>query len=104
MDFGVNMLASLNENIRELRIQSGLSQVELAKKLNVSKQCVSNWENDNVMPSVEMLVKIADLFKVTTDMLLGKESLEMIDASGLTSEQSAHIRQIIKDLCENNKK
>ena len=98
------MLASLNENIRELRIQSGLSQVELAKKLNVSKQCVSNWENDNVMPSVEMLVKIADLFKVTTDMLLGKESLEMIDASGLTSEQSAHIRQIIKDLCENNKK
>ena len=98
------MLELLNENIRELRIQSGLSQVELAKKLNVSKQCVSNWENDNVMPSVEMLVKIADFFKVTTDMLLGRENLEMIDASGLTSEQSAHIRQIIKDLCENNKK
>ena len=98
------MLATLNENIRELRIQSGLSQVELAKKLNVSKQCVSNWENDNVMPSVEMLVKIADYFKVTTDMLLGRENFEMIDASGLTSEQSAHIRQIIKDLCENNKK
>lgn len=98
------MLASLNENIRELRIQSGLSQVELAKKLNVSKQCVSNWENDNVMPSVEMLVKIADFFKVTTDMLLGRESFDMIDASGLTSEQKSHIRQIIKDLCENNKK
>ena len=94
------MLSSLNENIRQLRVQSGLSQVELAKKLNVSKQCVSNWENDNVMPSVEMLVKIADYFKVSTDMLLGRASSDTIDASGLDEEQKTHIRQIIKDICK----
>ena len=45
----------LNDRIKELRKAFGVSQVELAKALNVSKQCVSNWENDNVLPSIEML-------------------------------------------------
>ena len=38
----------LNERIKELRTASGISQVELAEKLGVSKQSVSNWENDNI--------------------------------------------------------
>lgn len=88
----------LNENIRELRISNGLSQVELAKTLNVSKQCVSNWENDNVLPSIDMLVKIADFFGVSTDYLLGRAPDNTVDISKLTSEQAAHIRLIIKDL------
>ena len=46
----------LNERIRELRNAAGISQVELAEKLGVSKQSVSNWENDNIQPSIEMLV------------------------------------------------
>ena len=92
----------LSENIKELRIQSGLSQVELAKRLGVTKQCVSNWENDNVLPSIEMLVKLADFFRVSTDRILGRCSCDMIDANGLTSEQSAHIRAVIKDICELN--
>ena len=49
----------LNEKIKKLRLSYNMSQVELAKKLGVSKQCVSNWENDNVQPSIEMLVKLA---------------------------------------------
>lgn len=93
----------LNENIKNLRIRSGLNQVEFAKRIGVTKQCVSNWENDNVMPSIEMLIKLADFFKVSTDYLLGKSSDCMIDATGLTDEQSAHIRLLIKDFCELNK-
>ena len=46
---------------------------EFAKIMGVSKQCVSNWENDNIMPSIEMLVKIADFFNVTTDHVLGRD-------------------------------
>ena len=93
----------LNENIRELRISNGLSQVELAKTLNVSKQCVSNWENDNVLPSIDMLIKIADFFGVSTDFLLGRASDNMVDISKLTPEQAAHIRLIIKDIVSVNK-
>ena len=96
---------SLNENIKALRIQSGLNQVEFAKKMGVTKQCVSNWENDNVVPSVKMLVKLADFFKVTTDFLLGRETENLIVADGLSEEQKAHIRLLVKDFSDiNNKK
>ena len=53
----------LNIKIRELRSSYNMSQVELAKALGVSKQCVSNWENDNIQPSIEMLVKLAGWMK-----------------------------------------
>ena len=46
----------LNEQIRELRNIRGISQIQLANKLGVTKQSVSNWENDNILPSIEMLV------------------------------------------------
>ena len=55
----------LNEKIREIRLAKKMSQVELAKTLSVTKQSVSNWENDNIQPSIEMLVKIADAFQPT---------------------------------------
>lgn len=88
----------LNENIKLLRVQHHLSQVDVAKRLSVSKQCVSNWENDNVLPSIDMLVKLADLFGVSTDFLLGRSSELSLDATGLTEVQIAHIREIINDL------
>lgn len=88
----------LNENIRELRIASNISQVELARKLGVSKQSVSNWENDNIQPSIDMLIKIAKVFNVSTDYLLGLNTEKTIDATGLTDMQIAHIRQIIDDI------
>lgn len=89
---------SLNDNIKLLRKQLGISQVELAAELNVSKQCVSNWENDNVQPSIEMLVKLADFFNVSTDYLIGRSSKALLDASNLTDAQRAHISLLIKDL------
>lgn len=92
------MLHSLNENIKKLRVARGMNQVEFARMLGVSKQCVSNWENDNVMPSVEMLVRIADFFKVTTDYLLGRNEESRIDVSSLTDEQKSHISLIVYDL------
>ena len=46
----------LSQRIRELRVAQGYSQVTLAKRLGVSKQAVSNWENDNIQPSIEMLL------------------------------------------------
>lgn len=88
----------LNENIKKLRLARGISQVELAAALHISKQCVSNWENDNILPSVEMLVKIANYFNVTTDYLLGLATEEKISVEGLTEEQIAHLRLIVDDL------
>ena len=89
---------SLNNNIKKLRLSMGMNQVEFAKKLNITKQCVSNWENDNVQPSIDMLVKIADFFKVSTDYLLGRTEAKYLDVSELTDEQVAHLRILIEDL------
>ena len=88
----------LNENIRKLRVALGINQVELAKKLGVSKQCVSNWENDNIQPSIEILMKLAEYFGVSTDYLLGFEEKRTLDVTGLSPEEVAHIQQIIHDM------
>lgn len=87
----------LNQKIRELRLLRSISQVELANILGVTKQSVSNWENDNIQPSIEMLIKLSDYFGVSTDYLLGLEKDEKIDVSGLPTEFATHIRQLIED-------
>lgn len=88
----------LNERIKELRNSLNLTQVELANDLNVTKQCVSNWENNNIQPSVDMLVKIALYFGVSADYLLGLEQKRLLDVSGLTDVQISHISQLVKDI------
>lgn len=90
----------LGENIRQLRLARGIRQEELGRCLGVSKQSVSNWENGNIMPSVEMLVRLADYFAVRTDFLLGRSEEETLDITGLTARQIAHLRLIADDLRE----
>ena len=84
--------------IKNLRQSRSLNQVQLADSLNVSKQTVSNWENNNILPSIEMLVKISQFFSVSTDYLLELDSRSYIEVTGLTDVQLAHIRQIIDDI------
>ena len=91
----------LNEKIKSLRTALGMSQVELAKRLGVSKQCVCNWENDNILPSIELLCKLADELGVTPDFLLDYNEKKSIDVTGLSDQQIAHIRLIISDLKDN---
>lgn len=88
----------LNKRIRELRIGLGWSQIDLASRLKVSKQAVSNWENDNVQPSIEILVRLADTFGVATDYLLGRENVPSLNVSGLSPEAIGHITLLIQDL------
>lgn len=96
----------LSKRLRCLRQSKELTQVQLAQKLGVKKQSVSNWENDNIAPSIEMLERIADYFQVSTDYLLGREPAlnnkeYMIDATGLSKRQIEHIALIINDMCSN---
>lgn len=63
----------LNENIKTLRKAKGLSQEELAIKLNVVRQTVSKWEKALSVPDAGMLIKIADALDTTVNVLLGEE-------------------------------
>ena len=95
-------MLALNDNIKKLRKARGLNQVEFAKAMGVSKQCVSNWENDNVMPSIEMLCRIADYFLISTDFLLGRVERKNVEVTGLSDDQIAHIVLLIDDLRKMN--
>ena len=71
------------EIIQNLRKSHGINQVELAQKLGVTKQAVSNWENNNILPSIDMLIKISRFFSVSCDYLLEIDHLSFIEVSGL---------------------
>lgn len=58
------------EKLKKERNNKGWSQEELAEKLFVSRQSVSKWENGQNYPSIEILIKLSDLFEVTIDELL----------------------------------
>ncbi len=89
--------------MKSLRISRNLSQIQVANELNVTKQTVSNWENNNILPSIEMLVKIARFFSVSTDYLLELDDRKYIEISGLSDAELVHIQQIIQDICKNHK-
>lgn len=89
---------TLNENIKQLRLARNLSQVDLAKSLGVTKQSISNWENNNIQPSIDMLIRLAQFFSVSTDCILGLNQRKYIEISGLTDCQLAHITAIIDDI------
>lgn len=88
------------ERVRELRRAKRLTQVGLADALGVTKQSVSNWENNNIQPSIDMLVQIARYFGVTTDYLLGLSIEQPLCVTGLTVCQIAHIQAIINDILQ----
>ena len=66
----------LNENIKRIRKSKGLSQEELAIKLNVVRQTVSKWENGLSVPDSSMLIMLADELDVTVNELLGEPVVE----------------------------
>ncbi len=87
-----------SDRIKELRLSLGINQVEFGKRISVTKQCVSNWENGNIQPSIDMLVKIATTFSVSADYLLGLSDVCTLDVSGLNPQQILHLQNVVNDL------
>lgn len=93
-------MTMFSTRLKELRLSKDITQVELAKTLGVTKQCVSNWENDNIQPSIDMLIRIAGYFCVSTDYLLGLSGSQPLVIAGLTKKQIAHLQAVINDILE----
>jgi putative transcriptional regulator len=66
----------LNENIKAIRKSKGLSQEELAIKLNVVRQTISKWEQGLSVPDSEMLISISEVFETPVSTLLGDTVIE----------------------------
>lgn len=66
---------SLGEKIREQRKKAGLSQEQLAEKLNVSRQAITKWETDNGIPDISNLIAISDEFNLSLDELIKEDQI-----------------------------
>ena len=93
-----------NNKLYELRKQKGLSQEELANRLNVSRQTVSKWEVGESTPDMEKLVAMSDLFGISLDELVldKKENQSVASEQVVKSELYSDIKEHV--LTEENKK
>ena len=89
------MYIILDQRIKELREQSGLTQTELAKKMGVTRSSVNGWEMGISIPSIMKLVELALFFHVTTDYLLGMENENRIDIDALSDEERSIIQSLL---------
>ena len=74
------------DRIRQLRTSSGMTQTELAKKLNITRSSVNAWEMGISTPSTAYLVELSTLFHVSTDYLLGLKTASL-DVSNLSERE-----------------
>ncbi|MBR3973218.1 MAG: helix-turn-helix transcriptional regulator [Oscillospiraceae bacterium] len=68
---------TFHEKLQSIRKSSGMTQTELAEKLNVSRQAVSRWEMGSAMPDIENLIAISELFGVALDDLLKADRISV---------------------------
>lgn len=86
------------ERLKSLRLAKGLSQEELGKRFGVTKQTISNWENENITPALDTFINIVEYFHSTPNYMLGYEMKVGIDVSGLSDLEIAHLMLLIDDL------
>jgi len=68
----------IGKKLKDARISSGLTQEYVAEKINVSRQTISNWENEKSYPDIICVIKLSDLYSISLDSLL-KGDEEMIE-------------------------
>lgn len=82
----------LSENIKNLRKTKGITQEELAIRLNVVRQTISKWEKGLSVPDADTLIKLADFFEVSVSELLGSTVEKEVD-SNIIADQLSRINE-----------
>lgn len=98
------MVVELGEKLKQLRTEKHLRQDQVACLINVERSSISLWENDLRQPTYTALVKLATLYGVTTDYLLGCSNDRTVDVSGLTAAEAAMISDLVASMTAKNKK
>lgn len=89
------MIPTFASRLRQLRLDKNLRQEQVAKQIGVNKSAISTYENNTRQPSFDILVRLATLYRVSTDYLLGMTNIRSLDLSGLSDEEAAVISELV---------
>ena len=96
-------MVDFGERLKKLRLQEKLTQQQLADRLGITKSVVSYYELQERYPSPEILIKLASIFHVSTDYLLGLEQGEALYLSELDEEDVKIVKQLVAHLKQKRK-
>lgn len=91
-------MVDCSEKLRALREAKGLTQLQVANKIGISKAMISAYETASKAPSIEVLIRLARLFGVSIDYLVCVDSPKLIDVSELDDESVALIATLVTKL------
>lgn len=92
------MIRGLDKRLQISRINSNLTRKQVAELINVSESLIGLYENGTRQPSLSSLIKLASIYKVSTDYLLGCETTDskLISLDGLNAKQIQALNMTIK--------
>ena len=91
-----DMAFDFGYRLKFLRKKKKLSQKQVADRVHVSKASISGYENNLTMPSVDVLVRLALLYGVSTDYLTGLDNRKMVNLDGFTESQQRLVMEVVE--------
>ncbi len=95
-------MVNFGSTLKKLRLQAGMTQKQLADSMGLTKAVISYYELQERYPSPEVLIKLASIFHVSTDYLLGLDRSNTIDITGLNDDDVVLVKQLVDSLRKKN--
>ena len=95
-------MVNMGEKLKSLRIEKNLTQKQVADRIGLAISAVSSYESGTRYPSYDVLVKLARIFHVSTDYLLGMTDTRNINVTGLNDNEIELVSQLV-DMLINKK-
>lgn len=95
-------MVNMGEKLKSLRIEKNLTQKQVADRIGLAISAVSSYESGTRYPSYDVLVKLARIFHVSTDYLLGITNTRNIDVTGLRDNEIELVSQLVDMLRNKN--
>ena len=95
-------MVNMGEKLKSLRIEKNLTQKQVADRIGLAISAVSSYESGTRYPSYDVLVKLARIFHVSTDYLLGITDTRNIDVTGLYDNEIELVLQLVDMLRNKN--
>ena len=91
-------MVNMGEKLRSLRTEKKLTQKQVADRIWLAISAVSSYESGSRYPSYDALIKLARIFHVSTDYLLGMTDKRNIDVTGLSDDEIEVVSQLVEML------